>query len=145
MWGSVFQRRNVKASILPKMYRCSVSRQKLEGHKYSQMETQWKSILCNSLMKCLPSQARCLKTFFLLCFKLFCLGTCFLQRVPLRECTLCLLGSHSLLYPEAPEGQQSHHCGILAHGKVGLIPPITIGLNLYLAFSPYRSWTSLWN
>src|SRR5574337_1297963 len=87
-------------------------------------------------MKCLPSQARCLKTFFLLCFKPFCLGTCFLQRVPLRECTLCLLGSHSLLYPEAPEGQQSHQCGILAHGKVGLIPPITIGLNLYLDFSP---------
>nr|XP_019817563.1 PREDICTED: rho GTPase-activating protein 20-like [Bos indicus] len=38
------------------------------------------------------------------------------KRVPLRECTLCLLGSHSLLYPEAPEGQQSHQCGILAHG-----------------------------
>ena len=58
-------------------------RQKLEGHKYSQMETRWKSIVCNSLMNIyLPSQARCLKTFFLLWFKLFGLGTCFLQRVP---------------------------------------------------------------
>lgn len=111
------------------MYRCSVSRQKLEGHRYSQMETRWKSILCNSLMNIyLPSQARCLKNTFLVMFWTLLLGHLLFVVCPLETAHCAYSGVTAF------STQQSHQCGTLANGKVGLITPITIGLNLYLDF-----------